>query len=237
MGQPAMKMEQEGFVGAVSGMSLADIIQVKGNNRYSGCLAVEHLGRHGMIFLREGDVVHAEQGELSGEDAFYSIMGWVGGTFRSEPKVSTTSRTINQAISFLLLEAFRRMDESKNTAAATQQAAAPVKEAGGESGIAVKLGAIPGVEQALVIGKDGAVAEDRTYEAEFFGAHGVFLAHFAGQLGAQLGVGDVKSVTVHGSEHHLFLFDSKRHHLLVSADGSANVNALDGEIRRTLAQK
>lgn len=30
MGQPALSTEQHGFVGAVSGMSLADIIQVKG---------------------------------------------------------------------------------------------------------------------------------------------------------------------------------------------------------------
>ena len=65
----------------------------------------------------------------------------------------------------------------------------------------------------------------------------LFLALFAGQLGSHFGVGGVKSLTVHGNEHHLFLFDSKRHHLCVTAKGSGNVNALDGEIRRTLAQK
>jgi len=238
MAQTAHKMENDGFVGAVSGMSLADIIQVKGNNRYSGCLVIEHLGKTGMIFLREGEVVHAEQGVLSGEDAFYAIMGWAGGTFRSEPKVATTSRTINQVMGFLLLEAFRRMDESKKISQSTQQAVANSgKEGEGVSDINVKLKAIPEVEQALILTKDGAVVGDTSYEAEFLGAHGLFLALFAGQIGSQFGVGDIKSVTVHGNEHHLFLFDSKRHHLCVSAKGSANVNALDGEIRRTLAQK
>jgi len=238
MAQTAHKMENDGFVGAVSGMSLADIIQVKGNNRYSGCLVIEHLGKTGMIFLREGEVVHAEQGVLSGEDAFYAIMGWAGGTFRSEPKVATTSRTINQVMGFLLLEAFRRMDESKKISQSTQQAVANSgKEGEGVSDINVKLKVIPDVEQALILTKDGAVVGDTSYEAEFLGAHGLFLALFAGQIGSQFGVGDIKSVTVHGNEHHLFLFDSKRHHLCVSAKGSANVNALDGEIRRTLAQK
>ena len=219
-------------------MSLADIIQVKGNNRYSGCLAIEHLGKNGMIFFREGEVMHAEQGALTGEDAFYAIMGWADGSFRSEPKVATTSRTINQAISFLLLEAFRRIDESKKISRSTQQAVANSgKEGEGVSDINVKLKAIPEVEQALVITKNGVVVDDTSYEAEFLGAHGLFLALFAGQVGSQFGVGEIKSVTVHGSEHHLFLFDSKRHHLLVSAKGSGNVNALDGEIRRTLAQK
>lgn len=238
MAQPAHKMEQDGFVGAVSGMSLADIIQVKGNNRYSGCLAIEHLGKKGMIFLREGEVVHAEQGLLSGEDAFYAIMGWAGGTFRSEPKVATTSRTINQALSFLLLEAFRRMDESRNTAQTPQQASAnSVKEGEGVSGINLKLKAIPEVEHALIMTKDGMVLEDTSYDAEFLGAHGLFLALFSSQIGSQFGVGGIKSVTVHGCERHLFLFDSKRHHLCVAAKGGANVNALDSEIRRVLSQK
>lgn len=238
MAQPAHKMEHDGFVGAVSGMSLADIIQIKGNNRYSGSLVIEHLGKSGMVFLREGEIVHAEQGELAGEEAFYAIMGWAGGTFRSEPKVSTTSRTINQVMGFLLLEAFRRMDESKNTAQPTQQVAMNSgKEGEGVSDITMKLKAIPDVEHALVMTKDGNVVDDASYEAEFLGAHGLFLALFAGQVGAQFGVGESKSVTVHGNDQHLFLFDSKRHHLCISAKGGANVTALDGEIRRALAQK
>jgi predicted regulator of Ras-like GTPase activity (Roadblock/LC7/MglB family) len=237
MAQPAQKNEYDGFVGAVSGMSLADIIQVKGNNRDSGCLVIEHLGKTGMVFLWEGEVVHAEQGELSGEEAFYAIMCWKGGSFRTEPKVATTSRTINQVLGFLLLEAFRRIDEAKNISQSSLQATNSGKEGEGMSDINVKLKAIPEVEQALIITKDGMVVDDTSYEAEFLGAHGLFLALFAGQVGSQFGVGEIKSVTVHGSEHHLFLFDSKRHHLLVSAKGNGNVNAIDGEIRRALAQK
>lgn len=238
MAQPAHKTEHDGFVGAVSGMSLADIIQVKGNNRDSGCLVIEHLGKSGMIFLREGEVVHAEQDSLSGEEAFYAIMGWTGGTFRTEPKVATTSRTINQVLGFLLLEAFRRIDEANNKSQPTQQAVTNSgKEGEGVSDINAKLKAIPDVEQALIITKEGVVVDDTSYEAEFLGAHGLFLALFAGQIGSQFGVGEIKSVTVHGSEHHLFLFDSKRHHLCVTAKGSGNVNALDAEIRRSLAQK
>ena len=76
MSQHAHKTEQSGFVGSVSDMSLADIVQIKGVNRYSGCLVVEHRSKCGVIFFREGDVVHAEQEELCGEEAFYSIMGW-----------------------------------------------------------------------------------------------------------------------------------------------------------------
>jgi len=110
-------------------------------------------------------------------------------------------------------------------------------EDAGMSDISKKLSVIPEVEQALVMTKDGAVVDDSSYQAELLGANGLFLALFSGQIGSQFGIGEFKSATVHGSEHHLFLFDSKRHHLCVSTIGNANVNSLDAEIRRVLAQK
>ena len=224
-------------MGAVSGMSLADIIQVKGGNRYSGRLLVEHKGKTGVIFFRDGDVVHAEQASLDGEEAFYAVMGWIGGTFRSEPKLLTTSHTIDQPIGFLILEALRRMDEAKNSLQQGQVKARSSTEGTGMSDISTKLSVIPDIEQALLMTKDGVVVDDTSYQAELYGANGLFLALFSGLIGSQFGLGELKSATVHGSEHHLFLFDSKRHHLCVSAKGSANVNLLDSEIRRVLAQK
>lgn len=105
------------------------------------------------------------------------------------------------------------------------------------SDISAKLSIIPEIEKALVMTKDGGIVDDASYEAELLGANGLFLAHFSGQVASQFGLGALKSVTVHGSERHLFLFDAKRHHLCVSANGSANVNSLDADIRRVLAQK
>ena len=236
MNQPASSSDQHGFVGAVSGLSLADIIQVKGSNRYSGSLFVEHTGNSGAIFFHDGDVVHAEQRDLSGEDAFYAIMEWVGGTFRSEPKVLTTLWTINQPTGFLILEAFRRIDETKTT---TQQPnkTGSAREGAPMSDISTKLSVVPEVEHALVMTKDGSIVDDKSYQAELLSANALFLSQFSTQLGAQFGLGDLKSVIVHGNSHHLFLYDSKRHHLCVSAAGTANVNSLDSEIRKVLAQK
>jgi predicted regulator of Ras-like GTPase activity (Roadblock/LC7/MglB family) len=238
MGLPALDIEQTGFVGAVSGLSLADIIQVKGGNRYSGCLIVENKNKSGIVYFRDGEIVHAEQAELTGEEAFYTIMGWVGGTFKSEPKISTTSRTIDQSVGFLILEALRRMDEAKISSQQEGRVeTGPAKEAVGMSDIGVKLSVVPEIEKALIMTKDGVVVDDTSYQAELLGANGLFLALFSEQIGSQFGIGEFKAATVHGTDHHLFLFDSKRHHLCVSANGSANVNSLDSEIRRVIGQK
>ncbi|MBI5485095.1 MAG: DUF4388 domain-containing protein [Deltaproteobacteria bacterium] len=238
MAQQAHVLEQSGFVGAVSGMSLADIIQVKGTNRYSGCLVVEHKGKSGMVFFREGDVIHSEQGELSGEDAFYSIMGWVGGTFRSEPKLATTSRTIDQTLGYLILEALRRMDEAQENLQKERQADSGSSREGGDmSDINSKLAGVSGVELAVIMTKDGQVVDDTSYKAELLAAHSLYLSLFASQVASQFGVGGLKSVTAQGTEHHLLLFDSKRHHLCISASGESQLNSLESDIRRILADK
>lgn len=241
MGSTALNLDddQQGFVGAVSGMSLADIIQVKGGNRYSGCLTVEHKNNTGAIFFRDGEVVHAEQGDLQGEEAFYRVMMWEGGRFQSKPKVATTSRTINQSVGFLILEALRLMDEAKLHVkpANQQQTSSSTKEGSGVSDISTKLSVIPEIEKALVMTKEGSIIDDSSYQAELLAANGLFLSLFTAQIGSQFGIGEFKSATVHGKECHLFLFDSKRHHLCVQAKNSANVNSLDAEIRRILAQK
>lgn len=238
MGLPALDTEQTGFVGAISGLSLADIIQVKGGNRYSGCLIVENKNRSGIVYFRDGEIVHAEQAELIGEEAFYTIMGWVGGTFKSEPKVTTTIRSIDQSVGFLILEALRRMDEAKISSQQEGRTEAEISRGGVVmSDISVKLSVVPEIEKALIMTKDGVVVDDTSYQAELLGANGLFLALFSEQIGAQFGIGEFKAATIHGTEHHLFLFDSKRHHLCVSANGSANVNSLDSEIRRVIGQK
>ena len=67
-----------GFEGAVAGLTLPDVIQMNALNRFSGCISV-HFGQHaGLIFFRDGEIIHAEQGEKTGEDAFYEILQWPG---------------------------------------------------------------------------------------------------------------------------------------------------------------
>ncbi|HSR36943.1 MAG TPA: DUF4388 domain-containing protein, partial [Desulfurivibrionaceae bacterium] len=70
-----------GFQGEIAGLSLADVIQLKGHNKYSGCITVEYRSKQGAIYFVDGDIIHAEQGGHSGEDAIYEILKWPGGTF------------------------------------------------------------------------------------------------------------------------------------------------------------
>ncbi|MCI5196248.1 MAG: response regulator [Candidatus Electrothrix sp. AW5] len=108
-----------GFVGEIEGLGLVDLVQfacLAGDDRKLSVLSEDN---RGVLYFSENEIVHAEFGELTGEEAFYRIMSWPSGTF-SMLFASTKIRSIDSSWNFLLLEAARRIDEqykSKETAA------------------------------------------------------------------------------------------------------------------------
>ena len=60
---------------------------------------------------RQGRIVHAELGDLEGEEAVYSLAIWREGEFRFDTGVNTPRQTIQKSNTSLLMEAARRLDE------------------------------------------------------------------------------------------------------------------------------
>lgn len=237
LNQPADK----GFEGALSGMTLADLIQIKNINRFSGCLTVEHRGKKGVVFFRDGELVHAELDDKTGREAFFEIVHWPNGEFRADPKIVTTCRTINESLTYLLLEAHRLKDEQANFASEEpiQAAQETAVRKGGQSMSEInnKLRTIPEVEYAVVLTKEGVPVDDSSYEGTTYAANGLYLSMFASQLGNLLGAGELISAAVQGSKHHILLFQSKTHFLNITVNGSSQLGAVENSVRNALAQK
>jgi hypothetical protein len=99
------------FQGSLAELHLPDIIQLIS---VSGKTGVFHLtdGLHrGQIYLHDGQIVHAQLEDLSGEEAVYALAIWSHGDFRFDPGVDTPARTISKNNTNLLMEAARRLDE------------------------------------------------------------------------------------------------------------------------------
>ncbi len=228
----------EGFEGEVAGFELSDIIQVKAQNRFSGCIDVAYEERRGLVFLRDGEIIHAEQGDIVGEEAFYAILAWPGGRFSLQPNVATTRSTIRKGCQHLLLEAHRLIDERKvgrrnepppsPTAAPRPLPTVVLME---------KVRAIPGVARAVLQGKDGSRIEDDGYEEEVLAGQALYLAMIGRQLGATFQAGEVHSAVVHGTKHHLLLFAAKSHLLCVLVDGEAQLGNVEAEVRKMLTRR
>ena len=92
-----------------------DILQVVNSNRKTGFLTMTSLDRsiQGQIHIQRGEIVHAECGTLSGEDAAYELLALEKGSFVFSPNAVFSARTITRPIQDLVMEAARIAD-SKN---------------------------------------------------------------------------------------------------------------------------
>ena len=103
--------KKKGFRGKVFGLQLTDIIQINCLSRLTTALIITRDGEKGVIYLSEGEIIHAECGDQKGTDAFYRILSWQEGEFISNVGVTPPVQTIYQNWEHLLVEAMRRNDE------------------------------------------------------------------------------------------------------------------------------
>ena len=236
MGAPNQARQHlpEGFEGEVSGLGLADLIQLCVQSRFSGCVTVKAGQRSGLVYFRDGQIVHAERGDLLGDQAFYAILRWTGGRFSLQPNVMSARASIDKNWQFLLLEAHRLIDEAGHDPDPDPEPAPPEPAAKPGAAPMERLRQIPGVVAAVLQRTGAAPLADDTHEAEILAGNGLYLAMVGRQLGSLLRAGDIRSATVEGSTQHLLLFATTDHCLSISVRGDAPVRAVETEVRKAL---
>ena len=101
---------QSGFRGVMQ-VGLNDVLQMECLSRKSSILSVATGNRRGQIYVCDGEIIHAELGQLQGEMALYGLLGLTGGEFSLQPFTEPSRRTISGQYEFLLMEAARLRDE------------------------------------------------------------------------------------------------------------------------------
>ena len=101
----------EGFQGTVDGIDLIDIVQFNSLSRATAALKVSTGEREGMIFFRDGAVVHAMCDQDIGESAFFTILGFNGGSLQNIRGVQPPIVSIHKSMESLLFEAAVNNDE------------------------------------------------------------------------------------------------------------------------------
>jgi len=130
----ARHQPEEGFRGVLRRVSLPDVLQMECLSRSSAVLEISTKELCGHIFIKEGQIVHAEAAERTGEEAFNFLMSLAGGEFNLKPFREPPQRTIDSTWEFLLMESARKRDEAGQAiqptdteimAAAAREAAVP----------------------------------------------------------------------------------------------------------------
>jgi hypothetical protein len=101
------------FQGSIQELPVPDIIQLVSVSGKTGMFMLVRGGERGFIFLKNGRIVHAELGGLTGEEAVYALAIWSTGDFQFTPGKEVEAVTIDKTNTSLLMEAARRLDEWK----------------------------------------------------------------------------------------------------------------------------
>jgi CheY-like chemotaxis protein len=101
-----------GFRGVMQAVELQDVLQMECLNRKSSILVISTGDREGKIYISEGEIVHAQIGQLQGEMALYGLLALPGGRFTLQTFAEPARRTVNGQYQFLLMEAARLRDET-----------------------------------------------------------------------------------------------------------------------------
>ncbi len=108
--------EGEKFQGTLSDLHIADIVQLK---CMSGATSVlEFTGPRGekaRVFFENGQVRHATAPGKQGVAAFNEIVDWKGGMISEVTGAGPSPRTIDLDWQLLLMEAVRKIDETRDT--------------------------------------------------------------------------------------------------------------------------
>ena len=100
------------FAGDLSDIGVVDLVQTIDLNRKSGIIhIVNRDSRRGAVFFRDGRVIDAEVGRLSGTEAMYRLFSWSDGQFEVEFKPIRRRDVIDLPSAALLMEGMRRLDE------------------------------------------------------------------------------------------------------------------------------
>jgi hypothetical protein len=101
------------FQGSIQELPVPDIIQLVSVSGKTGMFMLVRGAERGYIYLRNGRIVHAEMGGVTGEEAVYALAIWSTGDFQFTPGKETETSTIDKTNTSLLMEAARRLDEWK----------------------------------------------------------------------------------------------------------------------------
>ena len=107
--------------GSLSQMNVIDLVQSLEMGRKSCLLTLTNEKERCEMYFTEGQVVHAAYGSLTGDEAVFKVLRWMGGNFQIDFEGKTTVQTTRLRTQGLLMEGLRLLDESRRDVGQTEE--------------------------------------------------------------------------------------------------------------------
>jgi DNA-binding response OmpR family regulator len=99
------------FSGSLEDVAVVDLLQTIAVSGKSGVASVKRGEREALLYFERGQIIDAEVGDLTGEEAVYRTLTWTTGVFDLEFRAIERPRVIELPQPVLLMEGLRRVDE------------------------------------------------------------------------------------------------------------------------------
>ncbi|NDY41617.1 response regulator [Dissulfurirhabdus thermomarina] len=97
--------------GHIKGITIDTFLQLVEMEKKTYTLKIEHKGRFGFMYFRDGEILDAETGGLTGEEAAYEIISWYEPAIKIFSGCRKKKKNIEVPLTHLLMEGFRIRDE------------------------------------------------------------------------------------------------------------------------------
>jgi DNA-binding response OmpR family regulator len=111
MQRPAQSTGRTHFSGSIEDMAVVDLLQTFEVSRKTGVVHLKTGVQTAHVYFREGKVLDAELGALTGEEAIYRALTWNEATFEVSFEPVTRRDAIESSTQGVLMEGMRRLDE------------------------------------------------------------------------------------------------------------------------------
>jgi len=108
------ELEKGGFKGVVKELSITDMLNILNVEKANAVINISSTAGTGKIYMENGEIVHAQFGDLEGLDALKAIFSLEGGTFSVEKGAKAPKKTIDVPFNNLMLEIFAQIDEDSS---------------------------------------------------------------------------------------------------------------------------
>ncbi len=103
------------LIGNLKELKLPNLIQLNCLERNTAKLTIiSNDNRIGIIYFKDGEIVHAELDPFVGEKAIYAMLEIETGQFKVENNIEAPGKTVNNSWSNILLDGLRVIDEKKS---------------------------------------------------------------------------------------------------------------------------
>lgn len=223
----AAAFQPKGFEGVMLAASLNDVIQMECLAMSTRAVRVDRGDRSGRIFFAGGQVVHAEVGALTGEEAFFEITHWTKGAFQIEEGVRAMDETITRNWETLLMESAQRHDESATTVTAFPlPAPAPAQTEAMHTHPIVEIFKDPEILGAVLYSPEGEVLISKGEAPEDLQGTAAYVLQLLAHIGTALGADNLREVQLSGTEQRALFLNTPEHHVAAMTNPKTNLATL-----------